>query len=75
MVGADDQILELLEDDGRNLPANMSDILDFDRKYIGERCRVLAKEGLLNNVGNGLYEITDDGRRYLAGDLDARDLG
>ena len=76
MRPVDDKILEHLDDVRRNLPANMADIeqIDATRNYIGSRCRLMEEHGLLRDVGRGLYPITDDGRRYLRGDLDARDL-
>lgn len=74
MRPTDDRLLEFLESEGPDLPSNMSDVVGVHRKYAGERCRQLAKYGLLTNKGGGLYEITNEGRAYLAGDLDASEL-
>ena len=34
----------------------------------------LAEHGLLNHLGNGVYVITEDGQRYLDGELDAEEI-
>lgn len=74
MRPADDRILEYLHSEGPNLPTNMADKLDLSRKYIGERCRKLAAYGLVENLGEGLYRITENGTEFLEGKLDARTL-
>lgn len=48
--------------------------IDYDRQYVGKRCGTLADAGLLESVGNGLYQLTDTGRAYLEGDLDVSEL-
>ncbi|WP_248515056.1 winged helix-turn-helix domain-containing protein [Salinarchaeum laminariae] len=68
--------MELLRDEG---PKPVGEIgederLYWNNQYLGRRCRLLAKQGLIVNIGNGVYQITDDGRAYLDGDLDARGL-
>jgi len=34
----------------------------------------LENYGLTQNIGNGVYTITEVGERYLKGNLDAREL-
>lgn len=77
MTRADDYILELLRDAG--ITANPSTIgynIDYDRRYVSERCRILAENGLLERVdeSKAMYRITEKGRKYLAGELDASTL-
>jgi hypothetical protein len=81
MVLLDDRILEFLAEYGNHQPAQITDRLveigagmDYHPKYVGRRCRALADLGLALNVGNGVYTITDEGRAYLAGELDASTL-
>lgn len=76
MQPADDRILEFLREFGNHQPAQiarkMNDLaggLDYHPNHIGRRCRKLAENGLLVNVGNGVYSITDRGEQYLDGEL------
>jgi len=78
---ADDFLLEYLDEFGNHQPAQIAYKMDdifadfsYDRNYLGQRLRTLANYGLVTNLGNGVYSITDDGRAYLAGDLDAGEL-
>ncbi|SIR30595.1 hypothetical protein SAMN05421858_2183 [Haladaptatus litoreus] len=81
MAHADERIVEFLADYGNHQPSQITDGLaelgpemDYHPKYVGRRCRTLAAYGLLRNLGNGLYQVTDEGRAYLAGELDASEL-
>ncbi len=76
MTIADERILEYLSTSETSTPKKMADSGDvrFSRQYIGERCRKLADYGLVQHLGNGVYRITEEGRQYLAGDLDASQL-
>lgn len=81
MVLLDERILEFLDEHGNHQPAQIATQLaeigsgmDYHSKYVGRRCRALEDLGLTVNVGNGVYAITDRGRAYLAGDLDASTL-
>ena len=65
---ADERILHALVDGrdenrpwGRQLPKNISRDLDYSRQYIQNRLQLLEAAGLVNNIGGGLYEITDEG--------------
>jgi hypothetical protein len=76
MKGADDRILEFLQEEGPSTPKSMHDDgrIRFSRGYINTRCRVLSENGLVVNLGNGVYQITDSGEKYLAGELDTAEM-
>jgi hypothetical protein len=78
MALADDRILEILDAEGPHTPVKVSrdDRITWERGYINRRLLILADVELVqkDQIGRGVYTITDDGRAYLAGDLDARDL-
>jgi repressor of nif and glnA expression len=81
MAYADERILEFLSEEGNHQPAQIASRLgetgkdiDFHPKYIGRRCRLLAEYGLIENLGNGVYSITEFGEEYLSGRLDAATL-
>lgn len=74
MPSTDDAILESLRDNGNQQPVHIASQIDRHRKYVGERLRKLAEYGLVENLGQGLYKITEVGQRYLEGELDAREL-
>ncbi|UPV75644.1 winged helix-turn-helix domain-containing protein [Halorussus limi] len=65
----DFEILEALEEHGRNTAQNISLLLDKDRSYVNTRLPHLAELELVKRVGpaenSGLYEITDRGRAVL----------
>lgn len=48
--------------------------IDYDRQYTSKRCRKLLEEDILRKDEDGLYILTETGRRFLAGDLDASEL-
>lgn len=81
MVALDERILEFLDEYGNHQPAQVAEQLnelgagmEYHPKYIGRRCRALSEAGLVMNIGNGVYSITDEGRAFLVGDLDAGTL-
>ena len=61
---ADEQILTELTD-GRNLPQNLADEIGYTRQYIQNRLQMLKAADYVENLGGGLYEITETGRRAL----------
>ena len=78
MTKSDPAILELFEEAGIAMPPavvtyNLSGV---SHPTVKRRLPVLTEEGLLERVdeSKGYYRITDHGRAYLAGDLDADDL-
>lgn len=58
---ADDKILALLAE-GRNLPQNLADHLDYSRQYVQNRLQMLKAADYVTNLGGGLYELTEEGR-------------
>lgn len=80
MTRADDTILEFLENEGnqsiRASPAIIEANIDFKISHIRNRVRELHDQGLVEyyDENRGIYQITEKGRAYLAGELDAEDL-
>lgn len=74
MVIADERILEFLRENSARQPKQITVELnqrglDYNDKYIGQRCLKLADRGLIRNLGNGIYTITDTGKQYLEGEI------
>ena len=76
MTIADERVLEFLAEEGPHSPSRIAEDerVHFTAEYVGRRCRKLAEYGLTRNIGNGVYQITEDGKQYLAGELDASEL-
>ena len=76
MTIADERILEFLSEEGPRQPRQIAqdERMLFSDQYIGQRCRTLAPYGLVQNLGNGLYTITEAGQEYLDGNTDATQL-
>lgn len=75
MNQCDNRILEFLDEtDIVATPFVIASNIDYSRQYVNQRVRVLTTNDLLESKGDGLYRITDRGRAYLAGELDADDL-
>ncbi|NLV04074.1 phage repressor protein [Haloferax alexandrinus] len=74
MRSVDDQILEYLRDEGAGTPKSIADVLEKNNNYIGDRCRVLTKYGMLDRPSRGLYLINETGIEYLNETLDAAEL-
>jgi len=76
MVLADDRILEYLQENESGTPKEMEDsgLVRFSSQYIGQRCKKLVDYGLVRHLGNGVYIITEKGKNYLDGELDADEL-
>lgn len=71
MVLVDDRILEALDEEGFQTPSDLADLeyIHYSAQYVGDRARELAQYGLVENVGNGVYRITESGVAYLQGNL------
>ncbi|MBX0304729.1 transcriptional regulator [Haloarcula salinisoli] len=86
MNEVDDAVLEFFEaqDEGVALPPtvvwyNLHDLLeviDKSRDTVARRMRKLTNRGLLTKASEerGYYQITQKGRDYLTGDIDAEEL-
>ena len=75
MNQTDDRILETLDESDLILtPAVLAKNLEYSRSWVSERISKLRETGLVENVDGSYYRITDQGRAYLAGELDAEEL-
>ena len=54
-------------------PAALAKNTGYVRNYVASECRTLLEAGLLKQEGQ-TYSLTDRGRAFLAGDLDADKL-
>lgn len=73
----DDRVLEYISEHEHGSPKKMKEDgpIRYSRQYIAERCRELEKHGLIKNVGNAVYVITDRGEAYLEGEVDTYENG
>jgi len=72
----DDRILEWMrenEDAGTPKKLKESGLIRVSQPHISRRCRKLAENGLLREIGNGAYVITDEGEAYLDEEYDAEE--
>ncbi|MFB6196781.1 MAG: ArsR family transcriptional regulator [Halobacteriaceae archaeon] len=75
MTIVDDRILEYIYEEGSGSPTQMTEEgIKASQPHISRRCSKLANHGLLVHLGNGVYQITEDGEAYLEGELDASEL-
>lgn len=74
MKPVDDPILEYIRDAGEVNPAVIARNIDAHRKYTSERCRELAKYGMLESLGEGYYRLTEAGVGYLNEEVDPSEL-
>lgn len=74
MEPVDERILEFMQSEDAFEPTQFDDEGICPAKYASYRCRELAAYGLLNRLMPGVYELTDAGERYLAGELDPSEL-
>ena len=56
---ADWAIIEVLRE-GRNNTPNLADRTGYSKQYIRERLKRLSDEGILTNIGSGIYELNAD---------------
>ncbi|QZP38978.1 ArsR family transcriptional regulator [Halobaculum magnesiiphilum] len=72
----DDRLLEIIRNEGSGSPTELSesDYIRVSPQHVSRRLSTLADHGLLTHLGNGVYVITEEGNRYLDGDLDAEEL-
>lgn len=69
----DDRILEHIraEDGGRVGELADKENIRVTNTHVSRRCKKLAEHGLLRDLGNGVYVITEEGEAYLDGEYDA----
>lgn len=59
--GADEMILDALHE-GRNSAANIADQTEYSRQYLTQRLIRLHEHRIVENIGNGIYELRRDPR-------------
>ena len=68
-------ILSLLTESGLSLtPTNIAKNTGYSSGYMRKECNRMSSEGLLEKEDEGghpFYSVTEKGRQYLSGDLDA----
>lgn len=80
MTNADDRILEFLQNDPNQsivaTPRVIAENIDFNRGYVTQRLSKLRDHDLVEyyDEGSGIYQITNRGKSYLDGDIDADEL-
>ncbi|AGB31021.1 hypothetical protein C488_02371 [Natrinema pellirubrum DSM 15624] len=74
MDPADERILEYMQNEDVFEPNQFDEAKICPANFAAYRCRELAKYGLLKRHMPGVYEVTDAGERYLAGELDPSEL-
>ncbi len=74
MNPVDDQILELMRDEGNLTPQAVEDFGVTVSDHAGDRLAVLADYGLVERISRGLYRLAENGRAYLNEELDANKL-
>jgi hypothetical protein len=74
MVLLDDRILEYLDEHEAGSPSEImrGTTTDNSRQHFARRCRKLLEEGLLREISNATYVLTEDGKAYLEGRLDTQ---
>ena len=67
----DDRILEIARDEDSVSPKMLDDtgLIRVTKQQISRRLRKLADRGLLLDLGNGVYVITERGEGYLNGEI------
>lgn len=74
MDPADDEILEVMTENHVFAPDHIEEEDVCRGPHAAYRCRELAERGLLDRQAIGMYDITELGERYLAGEVDPSDL-
>ena len=59
MRDADWAIVEVLSH-GRNNAPNIAEETDYSKQYIRERLKRLSDEGIVINIGSGIYELVSE---------------
>ena len=74
MDPVDEELLRLLRDEELFMPDQLAEELEPRAPHVAYRCRELAKYGLTTKHAMGMYDISDLGERYLAGEVDPNEL-
>ncbi len=71
----DYEVLMFFEDhDILASPKVIGNNIGYDRQYVSKRCRKLMGAKLLRKDESDLYELTEFGREYLAGEVEATEI-
>jgi predicted transcriptional regulator len=74
MTRSDDEILEYLREEDAGTPKLIAEAIGRNNNYVTTRCRKLESYGLLKRPSRGFYTLSEGGRSYLEGELDASEL-
>ncbi|MDG5820957.1 hypothetical protein [Natronococcus sp. A-GB7] len=74
MDPVDEELLRLLRDEELFMPDQLAEELEPRAPHVAYRCRELAKYGLATKHAMGMYDISDLGKQYLAGEVDPNEL-
>jgi repressor of nif and glnA expression len=76
MVLLDDRILELLHEEGPHSAAEIGsdERIPYGEQHIRNRCKKLLEKGLLKKAGHGTFFISEEGVRYLNGEMRSEEL-
>ena len=75
MNQTDNRILELLEESDLVLsPAVIAVNLDYTRNWVSRRVSKLVQAGLVEETNRSYYRISEKGRKYLSGEIEAKEL-
>jgi hypothetical protein len=71
----DDRILEYIQENGASSVGKLTDseYIRVSNAHVSRRCKKLVEHRMLVHLGNGVYNITQQGESYLAGETDAED--
>lgn len=76
MSAPDDRILEIAAEDPDEIikvgNVTENEYIHVGNSQVSRRCSRLAEDGLLRNIGDGVYVITDEGRGYLNENYDVK---
>lgn len=76
MIPLDERTLEILQKEGACSPAFIArEVVMFASSgRVRERCKMLADAGLVDPMSEDweMFELTEEGMRYLKGNLDVR---
>jgi ArsR family transcriptional regulator, cadmium/lead-responsive transcriptional repressor len=74
MEPIDDEILERLRDGEVFMPKQIAEGIDARSPRVAYRCRELSTYGLVTTLATGMYDLSEQGRRYLENELDPNQL-
>jgi len=70
----DDRILEYIMENDSGAPTEIAnnDQIHVSKQHVSHRLREIADNGLLDSLGNGVYQLNKEGEQYLVGNYDAQ---